>query len=425
MNPYRHVLCAFAVLFLLTPHVLLAQDFDLYQSARDSVNLSLSPSGSGMTIRGGIGLHTLIPAPDGQILFRGRGSTGSLCGFDAVLSFADHLDDLPGVLEALVRPLILGLALVELCKLLPSFCDVAKHLQNFINVLIRAQYAQCQDIMLGSQNRGVRDRADARSQCLQDAQADDMTLNQALEACGADGGPLEFLTGPNGLQAVDFDLIEQALTTVGFDLETAERVARFAGTVRFSTDGSFLNRERTGRRENALGIYQQRVTEITESINLVVDDLRNGVEPPAALRVAISAPGAPVDDTVLEKLVTEHDPARRAHMTNKMAGALAYVHTVWELLEVIKALETAETLGDMPDAQREALEGKRRLLQQEVHRFTTMRAALRPVEEVSGALLTQQGQQMQEIRTVTVSAPSNRRVRTKYETGQSTLGTRW
>lgn len=396
----------------------------LFEDSRNAFqNPEIALSENGGTLRGGANFSPFLSQNRSTTIFRGSARTESICGFDVFASFVEEFEKLPGQLMELAPAILAGVGITQLCQTFPSACDVIKHLHQWINVALRARFAQCQEIILASMNQGVAMRADAQGECMRREQAAGATLNTAWETC-VQGSSI--IPGPNDFVGAEFGIIAKALETVGRPPEEIARVVAVTGDITLSTDGSTFSRIGAKPNEVIMQRYVERKEILAEDIATTVGDMAAGAPPDPVMLRTLSVPGLPMPSDVLEGIVIEPDPAIRDFEIQKLAGAIALAQVAWDISEISKTLANTTQVSSLQPTQRDALiqtyndlvNEKNRLIElketQEKHVISTM-----------DALLEKRAMRTAEAEQIARNAPSNEPLPSRFpETGQSSFGYR-
>jgi hypothetical protein len=148
---------------------------------------------TGVTVRGGVNLSTGAQA---SALLNANVQVGGGCGaFNFQGSIKEAFKDIPKMLEDLAWGVVRALPMVIICSMEPVVCDIAKDVNNYLNVLINARYAQCQNTQNAAIYAGLRLRGGQVSQCLSQKSAAGMGIDQAMRLCNEE--PFD-LRNPDG-----------------------------------------------------------------------------------------------------------------------------------------------------------------------------------------------------------------------------------
>jgi hypothetical protein len=395
----------------------------IFETSREVVdNPDLAINDGGGLLRGGVNFRPLLPERGGEVVFRGNARSGSLCGFNVLASFAEQFEQIPDIMMQLLEPILLGIPLILLCQTFPSFCDIIKHLHQYVNVTLRARYARCQDVMLAAMTTGVAMRNDAMGACLRQRVAAGEALNGAWDACVEGPG---FLPAPNGRLAEAFNLIETILVSSGADPAFAERIADMTGDIRLQSNGSMFQAEHTAPKERVIETYLVRQDELVESLGAVISSMAGGAEPDQEALRALIVYGTPISVDALTAIAAEPDPALRAYEIQKLAGNIALAQTVSDIYELGAILEKSITVSKRTPQQRQEARNIHAALLSEVTRLQGMKKIIdeNVVPNVE-ALLKKRARQQIEVAVVMRQAASSQQIPSRFESGQSALGYR-
>jgi hypothetical protein len=136
---------------------------------------------TGMTVRGGVNLST---GAHTSALLNTNVQVGGGCGaFNFRGSIKEAFTEIPQMLEDLAWGVVRALPMVIVCSMEPVVCDIAKDINNYLNVLINARYAQCQNTQNAAIYAGLRLRGGQVSQCLSQQSAQGVGIERAMRLC--------------------------------------------------------------------------------------------------------------------------------------------------------------------------------------------------------------------------------------------------
>jgi len=203
------------------------------------------------------------------------------------------------------------------CSTEPVLCDLVKHMRAMARAGLQARLAQCGKVQDAAVEYGKDIWRESHKQCLELKKTEGLSLDQAMEACGAHNVPIVNFAGTPVQQ---LDLIDAALKTTNAPPELQTLAKEVLGEVSFSANGSTT---RTGHAPGRVAAkYEQmaeekeadvlqRLNRIHESGTVTEEDLQ-----------ALSTPSVPMTPRYL--LLTARLPeGDRQVAALRMARALA------------------------------------------------------------------------------------------------------
>jgi hypothetical protein len=215
------------------------------------------------------------------------------------------------------------------CSTEPVLCDLVKHMRAMARAGLQARLAQCGKVQDAAVEYGKDIWRESHKQCLEQKKTEGLSLDQAMEACGAHNVPVVNFAGT---PVERLDLIDAALKTTNAPPELQTLAKEVLGEVTFSAAGSTT---RTGHAPGRVAAkYEQmaeekeadvlqRLNRIHESGTVTEEDLQ-----------ALSTPSVPMTPRYL--LLTARLPdGDRQVAALRMARALA----MDKLLVQVKAIQ--------------------------------------------------------------------------------------
>ena len=246
------------------------------------------------------------------------------------------------------------------CATEPVLCDIVKHMRAMARANLGARLAQCHTVENAAAKYGRNIWEESHKQCLDEKKAQGLSLDDAMEACGAHTLPLlDYL----GKKVEKFELVNAALTTVGASDETKQLAKDVLGEVTFSADGATTRTGHAPGRVAALyeNMAAEKESEVIEILNRVHE---TGAVTEADL-LALSTPSLPMTPRVLLQLGRLQDGSRQVAAL-RLARALAMDRLMTKVKALQEQLEAArKTPGG--EAKAAALLVEQRDLEQQMH----------------------------------------------------------
>jgi hypothetical protein len=351
---------------LLLGHPVQAQS--LFEDARAATPQVFGQSDhTGVTLRGGVDLRTYL-SPQTTTLFRTDTRIGGTCGaFDFGASLTQTFEEIPALFEALGQALLANIPMLVLCYTSPTLCDLFKHFQSLVNVVLQARYAQCQGLQNAAAAAGLRLRGGEAARCLEEEQQQGTSLNIALARCL---GEVSSIRSPTGGRASQVELVRATLEAAGASPTTVALAQQLVGEVTLSAGGSTLGAQQQRPAES----LHRRYETFRETAAVALDDatasLGTGSPPPEAVLVELTVPGQPLPRAALEALAAlRSDPVRYESLRQRLAAALAITRLTWEVRELQDQLAAAEVVNaQLTDTERRLLERRLEAARQELDR---------------------------------------------------------
>ena len=246
------------------------------------------------------------------------------------------------------------------CATEPVLCDIVKHMRAMARANLGARLAQCHTVENAAARYGRNIWEESHKQCLDEKKAQGLSIDDAMEACGAHTLPLlDYL----GKKVEHFELVNAALTTVGASDETKQLAKDVLGEVTFSADGTTT---RTGHAPGRVAALYEKMAEEKES---EVIEILNRVHETGAVTeadlLALSTPSLPMTPRVLLQLGRLQDGSRQVAAL-RLARALAMDRLMTKVKALQEQLEAArKTPGG--EAKAAALLVEKRDLEQQMH----------------------------------------------------------
>lgn len=334
----------------LTSSAVYAEWFDNARRAID-INTSQSDYG-GATLRGGVNLST------GHVtttLFKGQASIGGGCSaFDFGASFKEAFENIPDVIRTIAVEFVRSLPLIITCELEPVLCDVAKHLQAFLNVTLQAKYGQCQSAQHAAMYLGLRLRGDQVSKCLEAEQRRGVTIQAALHTCN--NTPFA-LTGPDGLPYEEVQLIRDTLRTAGASEEMQTVAGDLLGDITLRAGNTMA--VASSRSPDAMrGRFESYKERYTTALRVVTEQYAtDGRVSTEALRAA-SVPDKPLSIVAVQALTTlQQDPRAYEASLARLSTANALSQLTMDCAELeAKLMHAMDGNGHLGAEERQSME---------------------------------------------------------------------
>lgn len=349
MKTSRVLTYGLAGYFFLTPMAVQAEWFD---NAKNAINVNTSRSDyGGASLHGGISLQT---GHHTTTLMRGEASIGGGCSaFNFTGAFKEALETIPDVIKTIAVQAIAALPMVIVCSLQPILCDVAKHIQNFINFVLQSKYAQCQNATNAAMYIGLRLRGDQVSKCLYQRQAAGDTITQAMETCN--NSPFT-LTGPDGQPYREFNLIQKTLEFVDASSETQAVAKDLLGDITLRA-GNSMGVNTVHSPDAARGKFEAYKDKYDTALRTVTDQYTDGTMTDAALRAA-SVPDKPLPMKAVQALAAaKQDPVAYSAYVGQLSTASAISQLTSDCNELeaklYQGMNSSQSLGE---AERKTIE---------------------------------------------------------------------
>jgi hypothetical protein len=304
----------------------------LFEQAQRNLNMSTSMQDySGFSSRGSAHFSTGLSSNSTTIL-RGRASVGTGCGaFDFATSFREAFESIPSVIAGYAEAVVQNIPMLGLCWAWPTGCDLVKHFQALMNVLIQARYGQCQQIQAAAMYTGMRLRNDEVSRCLEEQQRSGATINQALQRCHQAPTSLRL---PDGSRGVEVHIVQDTLRAAGASTEVQQLAQQALGDITLRA-GDALGVEAYRPSGALLGLYETHKQQYDAALDTAATEFReHGTLSESTLR-AVSTPGQPLPRVAVEALAAmQGDPARYAHHRGQLSTAAALSQLTWRCQEL-------------------------------------------------------------------------------------------
>lgn len=319
---------------------------------------------SGLIYRGGIALRDPlgVHARNAQLADLGLSADRDLCSMTGLWTNYQALfrqEVLEDVFIGLVGNMAEAAIWTAFCSAEPVLCDLVKHMRAMARAGLQARLAQCGRVQEAAVRYGKGIWEESHRQCLEEKKHEGLSLDEAMEACGAHNFPLLNFVG----QKVDnLNLIDEALTTTNAAPELKDLATAVLGEVTFNAGGA------TTRTGHAPGRVAAKYEEMAEEKEGDVVARLNRIHETGAVTeedlTALSTPSVPMTPRYLLILARLPDGDRQVAAI-RLARALA----MDRLLSQVKALEeqlaaARKTPGG--EAKAHALEVEMRSLRREV-----------------------------------------------------------
>jgi hypothetical protein len=291
---------------------------------------------TGVTVRGGVNLST---GAQTSALFNANVQIGGGCGaFNFQGSIKEAFEEIPQMLEDLAWGVVRALPMVIICSMEPVVCDIAKDINNYLNVLINARYAQCQNTQNAAIYAGLRLRGGQVSQCLSQQSAQGVGIERAMRLCNEE--PFN-LRNPDGSFGAEVHLIQDTLRAAGANQETQQLAQAFLGDVTMQAGNPFRISSQSPL-EAMFGRYDEHKQKYGERLNAAVATYQaSGTVPEATLR-SLSVPGQPMPGVAIEKLaVLRTDPVRYDALVGSLSTAAAFAQVTSDCHDLQNQIQAA------------------------------------------------------------------------------------
>ena len=324
---------SFASCFLLLPARSAAQ---LYENALPPAEVReyYYADDSGFVYRGGITLRDPfgVHGKTGTVAELSLNADRDLCSMTGLWTNYQALFNLEILEDAfigLVNNVAEAAIWTAFCSTEPVLCDLVKHMRAMARAGLQARLAQCGKVQDAAVEYGKDIWRESHKQCLEQKKTEGLSLDQAMEACGAHNVPIVNFAGT---PVERLDLIDAALKTTNAPPELQTLAKEVLGEVTFSANG---NTTRTGHAPGRVAAkyeqmaeekeadVRQRLNRIHETGTVTEEDLQ-----------ALSTPSVPMTPRYL--LLTARLPdGDRQVAALRMARALA----MDKLLVQVKAVQ--------------------------------------------------------------------------------------
>ena len=254
---------------------------------------------SGFVYRGGITLRDPfgVHGKTANIAEFGLNADRDLCSMSGLWGNYQALFNLEILEDAfigLVNNVAEAAIWTAFCSTEPVLCDLVKHMRAMARAGLQARLAQCGKVQDAAVEYGKDIWRESHKQCLEQKKAEGVSLDQAMEACGAHTIPLLDFAGT---KVERFDLIDAALKTTNAAPELQTLAKEVLGDVTFSASGSTTRSGHAPGRvaakyeqmaEEKEADVRQRLNRIHESGTITEEDLQ-----------ALSTPSVPMTPRAL------------------------------------------------------------------------------------------------------------------------------
>lgn len=319
---------------------------------------------SGLVYRGGIALRDAFgvhgrQAPIAELGLNADRDLCSMTGLWANYQALFRLEVLEDIFIGLVGNIAEAAIWTAFCSAEPVLCDLVKHMRAMARAGLQARLAQCGKIQDAAAEYGKDIWRESHKTCLEEKKKEGLSLDEAMEACGAHNVPLLDFVG----QKVErFDLIDAALKTTNASPELTALAKEVLGEVTFSASGGT---SRSGHAPGRVAAKYEQMAE--EKENEVIERLNRIHETGTVTEedlLALSTPSVPMTPRYLLILARLPDGDRQV-AAMRLGRALA----MDKLLVQVQALqEQLAAARKVPggEAKARALEIEMRNLRREV-----------------------------------------------------------
>lgn len=355
--------CA-VVLWMLLPTV---ADADLFETARQQVNVQTSRSdSSGFSTRGGVNLST--GAASTATIFRGQASVGGGCNaFDFASSFKELFETIPQVIEGLTQHLASSIPMLVICYTSPTACDLLKHFQSYVNVLLQARYAQCQGAQHAAMYAGLKLRGGQVTHCLDAQRRQGVSISRAMDVCNTSAFDLR---NPDGSMGREVRLIQDTLRAAGATTEVQTLAGGLMGEMTLRA-GEQLGIESRHPQAALLVRYDSHKERYEAALTRAADELQQTGTVTAPTLRAVAVPGQPLPRAAIEALAAmRSDPTRYPTMVGRLSTGLALTQLTWECTDLQNQLTAAaEGNAHLSEEERLNIEKKVQALRHDIAQF--------------------------------------------------------
>jgi hypothetical protein len=291
---------------------------------------------TGVTVRGGVNLST---GAHESALFNTNVQIGGGCGaFNFQGSIKEAFEDIPQLLEDLAWGVVRSLPMVVICSVEPVVCDIAKDINNYLNVLINARFAQCQNTQNAAMYAGLRLRGGQVSQCLSQ-KVGSMGIDRAMRVCNEEPFTLR---KPDGSFGPEVNLIQDTLRAAGADPETRALAKAFLGDVTLRTGDTFGISAQSPL-EAMAGRYDAHKQEYAIHLDEAVTAYQATGTVSDYSTVVLSVPGQPMPHVAIEKLAAlkNTDPVRYEALAASLSTAAAFSQITSECHDLQNQIQAA------------------------------------------------------------------------------------
>jgi hypothetical protein len=292
---------------------------------------------TGVTVRGGVNLST---GAQESALFNANVQIGGGCGaFNFQGSLKEAFEEIPQMLEDLAWGVVRALPMVVICSVEPVVCDIAKDINNYLNVLINARYAQCQNTQNAAIYAGLRLRGGQVSQCLSAQAAQGVGIDRAMRVCNEE--PFS-LRNPDGSFGAEVHLIQDTLRAAGANQETRALAQAFLGDVTLRSGDAFGISSQSPL-EAMFGRYDAHKQEYAIHLDEAVTAYQATGTVSDYHTVVLSVPGQPMPHVAIEKLAVlkTTDPVRYDALAASLSTAAAFSQITSECHDLQNQIQAA------------------------------------------------------------------------------------
>jgi len=297
----------------------------------------------GITLRDPFGVHGKT-GPVAELSLNADRDLCSMTGLWTNYQAFFNAEILEDVFIGLVNNVAEAAIWTAFCSTEPVLCDLVKHMRAMARAGLQARLAQCGKVQDAAVEYGKDIWRESHKQCLEQKKTEGLSLDQAMEACGAHNVPIVNFAGTPVQQ---LDLIDAALKTTNAPPELQTLAKEVLGEVSFSANGSTT---RTGHAPGRVAAkYEQmaeekeadvlqRLNRIHESGTVTEEDLQ-----------ALSTPSVPMTPRYL--LLTARLPeGDRQVAALRMALALAMDKLLVQVQAIQEQLTAARRVpgGEAP-----------------------------------------------------------------------------
>lgn len=342
---------------------------DLFDTAIKKMPLQHSAMDrSGVTLRSGANLQTGLRGTT-TTLFRGSATIGGSCNaFDFAASMKEAFEAIPQAAENVAMAIVPAAPMLIACTLEPVTCDVLKHWQAMVNVVLQMKYARCEQIQQGMAYLGARLGGGEQAKCLEyQVNSLGYPIGKAMDNCM---NTVPFLTAPDGTQKQSINLIQETLQRGGASQEVQQLAQNLLGEMQLQVSGGKMGFNHQQPQYAMLGRYQLHRDAAEAALRQAIQEIQSGGTVSESTRQALAVPGQAVPEAVFDAMAAlQRDPIRQQAHVDGIATALGITHLTYECLELQETLEAAiDGNVQLSDAQRKLMQQRLDTLQRELQR---------------------------------------------------------
>ena len=319
---------------------------------------------SGLIYRGGIALRDPfgLRARAFDIVDLGLNADRDLCsmtGLWANYQALFNLEILEDVFIGLVNNVAEAAIWAAFCSTEPVLCDIVKHMRAMARANLRSRLAQCGAVRDAAVTYGKNIWKESHKVCLEEKKQNGLSIDEAMEACGASNFALVNFVGQ---QVADFDLVDEALNATSASPELKDLAKEIIGEVTFSADGTTT---RTGHAPGRVAAkYEQMAEDKEREVIALLNRINETGTVTDADLTALSTPSLPMTPRYLLTLAHLRNGDRQV-AAMRLARALAMDRLLAQVTELKEQLDAARKMPG-GEAKADALEIEMQDLEQQI-----------------------------------------------------------